>query len=399
MKHRPSFITPLIGILALSMAHPAPAVPENFADAVATIQAVGPEGKGNAEAAAAWKTLSTADSDTILPLLQAMEGSGPLARNWLRSAVDVIAEREQAASNSLPAGELGAFLLDTRQDPRARRLAYDLVAKLDPATAEKLIPGMLNDPSTSLRRDAVQRLIDAAKAEQEAGNESAAVLLYRQALNAARDVDQIQEIAKQLVEKLGQEVDLPKHFGFLMHWKVIGPFDNTDRKGFDTVYPPEKSIDLNAAYPGKDGEVKWQDYASTDDYGKIDFNQPFGPLKETVAYAYTEFHAPQAGPAELRLGGKNAWKIWLNGDLVFGRDEYHRGQRIDQYLMPVQLEKGTNTILVKACQNEQEESWTSEWEFKLRVCDPTGTAILSTDRKPTPKKEAPTRRRGGRAAE
>ena len=81
---------------------------------------------------------------------------------------------------------------------------------------------------------------------------------------------------------------------------------------------------------------------------------------------------------------KNAWKIWLNGELVFGRDEYHRGIRIDQYILPVHLNEGKNTLLVKACQNEQEQDWTVQWQFQLRVTDETGTAILSTDRKPTP---------------
>jgi hypothetical protein len=52
--------------------------------------------------------------------------------------------------------------------------------------------------------------------------------------------------------------------------------------------------------------------------------------------------------------------------------------------MPVVLKPGRNTILVKVCQNEQVEDWTKEWEFQIRVCDAAGTAILSTDRPPTP---------------
>ena len=88
--------------------------------------------------------------------------------------------------------------------------------------------------------------------------------------------------------------------------------------------------------------------------------------------------------AEIRLGCKNAWKIWLNGDLVFGRDEYHRGKEIDQYRLPVKLRKGPNAILVKCCQNEQTETWTVEWEFQLRICDSTGTAILDPNRPATP---------------
>ncbi len=48
---------------------------------VGLIQAVGLEGKGNTEAAAAWKTLSMADTSAMLPLLAAMKGASPMAQN------------------------------------------------------------------------------------------------------------------------------------------------------------------------------------------------------------------------------------------------------------------------------------------------------------------------------
>ena len=66
--------------------------------------------------------------------------------------------------------------------------------------------------------------------------------------------------------------------------------------------------------------------------------------------------------------------------------------RIDQYTLPVQLAKGKNTLLIKLCQNEQKESWTDQWQFQMRICDATGTALLAQNRLPTPQPEAPTRR-------
>ena len=348
---------------------------------IAAIRAVGPEGTGNPAAAAALKKISGSPAETIVPLLLAIEESSPLARNWLRSGVEVIVARELEAGNSLPVEDLKAFVLDTGQAPEARRLAYDLMARIDEPSAGKLIPGFLNDPSTELRRDAVAQLIARGQAQAEEGDKPAASATYRKALDAARDVDQIQAIAKTLTKDFGQELDLPRHFGFLTRWHVIGPFDNTKRAGFEAVFPPEEGVDLGATHAGKDGkEVKWQLLESSDQYGKVDLNKPLEKLKEVTGYAYTEFHSAEARPAELRLGCKNAWKVWLNGELLFGRDEYHRGQRIDQYKMPVQLKKGKNAILVKLCQNEQKEKWTVEWEFQLRVCDSTGTAILSQAR-------------------
>jgi hypothetical protein len=98
-------------------------------------------------------------------------------------------------------------------------------------------------------------------------------------------------------------------------------------------------------------------------------------LKEVTGYAYTEFDSAEERDAQIRLGCKNGWKVWLNGELLFARDEYHRGAKLDQYKLPVRLKKGKNAILVKLCQNEQTEQWTVEWQFQLRVCDATGTAI------------------------
>jgi hypothetical protein len=91
-----------------------------------------------------------------------------------------------------------------------------------------------------------------------------------------------------------------------------------------------------------------------------------------------EFVSDKARPAEIRLGCKNGWKVWLNGKFLFGRDEYHTGAEIDQFRLPVQLRAGTNVLLVKCTQNAQTEDWTKEWEFQLRVTDAQGTPIRST---------------------
>ena len=120
------------------------------------------------------------------------------------------------------------------------------------------------------------------------------------------------------------------------------------------------------------------DYATKSDYGLVDFNQPFMPLKEVAGYAYAEFWSDAARPVQVRLGTENGWKVWVNGKFLFGRDEYHRNTEIDQYRLPVVLQPGKNILLVKCTQNEQVEDWTKEWEFQLRLTDGLGTPIRST---------------------
>ncbi len=345
---------------------------------IAIIQAVGAEGVGNSDAAKAFGQLSRSGPSSLLPLLRAVEPSNSIARNWLRSAIEVIAEKAATSGHPLPLDALRGFLKDRRQSPEARRLAFELMLEIDLEGTERMIPSFIDDPSNELRRDAVAQILDRGK-KQLADSDEAAAKTYRIALDAARDVDQIQDIAKAFAE-MGIEIDLPRHFGFLTNWQVVGPFHNLERKGFAEKFAPEEKVNLDAAYEGKEAKVKWQSLSTPDPYGKVDLNKPYGKLKEVTAYAYHEFTSGEAREAELRLGCKNAWKIWLNGELVFGRDEYHRGQRIDQYKMPIKLRKGSNTILLKLCQNEQKQDWTVQWEFQLRVCDATGTAILATNR-------------------
>ncbi len=355
------------------------------------VLAVGREGEGNPAAAEGVASLSAAALEDLPALIVALGHANPLASNYLRAAIDALVDRESAAGKPLPVAALSGVLLDPKAGDQPRSLAFDLIRRVAPKAAEEMIPGFLADPNVELRRLAVERLIRSAEAASKAGEQDDATLLYSQASSAARDVDQIRSLAD-ILTKRGHPVDIPKRMGFLMHWDVIGPFDNTGLAGFAAVFPPENEWKAEAVYPGKSGDVRWQPLVTSDPYGKIDFNQPYGMLKETVGYARTIFNSSQEQPVEIRLGTKNAWKVWVNGELLFGRDEYHRGQRIDQYILPTKLRAGPNEILVKCCQNEQTQDWTVQWEFQLRVCDSTGDAVLAKDRPPTPQPQEARRR-------
>jgi len=355
-----------------------------LAAALKALKAVGPKGAGTAGATKAWRKISTASAKDLPVILVAFDDAGPLAANWLRAAVDAIAERQLRAGDTLPQTELEAFVRGTEHAPRARRLAFEWLARGDATAPDRMIPGFLHDPSVELRRDAVARLLDQAAALLKAERPDDAREVFGKALSGARDLDQVKQLKTEL-EKLGRKVELPSHFGFIVEWKLIGPFDNTGEKGIDVAYPPEESIDLAAEYDGKplQGEprpVRWVEHATADEYGIVDLNQVLGKANGVLAYAYAEFESDQRRPAELRLGRDDAAKIWLNGELVHEHRVYHSGVDMDQYIARGTLKKGRNRILLKICQNEQKEDWAQGWSFQLRVCDAAGTAILSKGR-------------------
>jgi hypothetical protein len=343
------------------------------------LRAVGPEAAGHREATAAWRQLARADAGQLPAILAGLDGAGPLAANWIRTAAETVAERELAAGGKLPAAELERFLLDRGHNPRARRMAFELLAEVDASAPGRLIPGMLDDPSLELRRDAVARLIEKARQAEQAGKAGQSAADYRRAFDAARDVDQVRWLADRL-RRLGQQVDMPRHFGLIVDWKLIGPFDNAGGGGFDAVYAPEQGFDPQAVCQGKHGQVKWTDYTSRSDQGVIDLNDALGEEKTVTGYAATEFVADQAREVELRLTSGNAVKLWVNGRLAGEHEVYHSGSDFDQYVARATLRPGSNLILVKVCQNEQTQDWARGWAFQLRVCDQSGTAILSADR-------------------
>jgi hypothetical protein len=288
-------------------------------------------------------------------------------------AIQTILDRDGAAS-SLPALEIIGILSDRANASAARVQAFEVLQKLHPEIADPIEAVFLDDPALPLRRLSVARLLQQAD-DASGSDRGTAELIYEKALIYARDTDQVEAIVSAL-NNMGRDLTPADAFGFIQNWNIIGPFDNSGREGFETVFPPEKEVDFDASYQGKNGEVSWDAYVSKDTYGKVDINEAIAALKEVTAYACRDFYSDSEQPAELRLGCKNAWKIWFNGEYVFGRDEYHRAARIDQYVFPVKLRRGPNRILIKLCQNEQTESWTREWEFQFRICDPLGRPIV-----------------------
>ncbi len=350
------------------------AAPVHGEESLARLKNVGREGAGNTAAAAAWKEVVRRGPSALPVILEAMDDADATSANWLRTAVDAIAERALMAGEPLPAEQLERFIRQTRHNAAARRLAYEWLCRVDPKTPGRLLPDMLQDPSPELRRDAVAVVIEEAQAHLDEGDKEAARQTYRRALTGACDKDQVDRIVNEL-DKLGVQVDVPAHFGFVCRWLLVAPFDNHNDAGFNRAYPPEKGVDPKAVYKGKKGaEARWTAFTTEDRYGVIDLNKVLGKQHGVVAYAYAVLEAPKERSIQVRAGSMNAIKIFLNGKEIYHREKYHHGMEMDQHIAPAILKAGRNELLLKICQNEQTENWAQDWKFQVRLCDSTGAA-------------------------
>lgn len=328
------------------------------------------QGAGD-EIKAALATVEAAGAKALVPVASQIGRGTAVTDNWLRGAF------EAAAASGIEdvRGDLVAFFRDRTNSPRARRLVYETLIANYPEAKDELLADAINDPSEEMRVDAVNRLVAAAEKETD---EAVKLEVLSAALKAATVKEQVDRVSKE-VKALGGAFDEAGHYGYLTTWKAVGPFDNKDMKGFDVLYGPEKgdlsAPDLGAVFEGTLGEAKWTDVSASGDDGVIDLAEQLGPHKGVLVYVTTSFESDRDRSVEIRLSTANAWKMWLNGQPLFEREEYHRGMLWDQYRVPATLTKGTNVLVMKVLQNEQDQSWAQRWSYRVRLTDPTGFGL------------------------
>ncbi|MEO1498320.1 MAG: YdjY domain-containing protein [Planctomycetota bacterium] len=341
-------------------------------EAIATLLAVR-VGSGSTPAVqAAWGAVATVEPTAWPAVLRGLSEAGPLAANWLSSALTAASQNGTPTDADITA--LRGVLEDLSLAGPARRAAYELIVEHRPLLRERMLEGLVDDPNEQLRFDAVAQLLDRAEAIDE---ETAKRDAYRVAFRKARVLEQV-EVAGDALETLGDEPSLIDQLGLIAAWSLIGPLDNTDGAGFDQVYAPEDLRDWDGAYQGKttgDEPVRWQARRSGDRLAEIDLNTLVAAEKSAVAYAAVTIQSDATRDVQVRLSSSGATKVWLNERLVLANEVYHNGNQFDQCRAGVTLREGANELLVKICQNDQPQPWAQRWKFQARVCDATGGGV------------------------
>ncbi len=344
-------------------------------DALKVVLQAGRQGAGSDSARHACSQLARRGPDVLPRLLAAMDTQNLVAANWLRSAYQEVVERELAAPQPrLPADVLKTFVRDASHQGRVRRLVLGTVDQLEPGFRESFIPTLLDDGE--FREDAVNALFAQAEAAQKEGNADEAKEAFLTAFRHARDSVQITTAADRL-QALGQSVNIVEHMGLVTDWYLVGPFDAPGMTGFVTSFPPEENVDLAATYSGQ-GErtIGWKRYRCEDRLGQLNLVEAVAPVKEAVAYAYTELDSPQDQTVQLRCGADDNVTVWVNGTEAVGKEMWLNGIRLDRFIVPVQLNAGTNRVLVKICQGPQhvDPAVGNNWSLQVRFCTADGAA-------------------------
>ena len=153
-------------------------------------------------------------------------------------------------------------------------------------------------------------------------------------------------------------------------WYVIGPFDDDDCTGLDTVFGPERGIDINASYKGKNGQIKWQRIPHlAGDAPYVSLSGQFSDVYETAGFALARVYCKKAMSAVLSASTTQLGLGYVNGKEVF-RDEYCAGLLPREERVAITLKKGWNTILIKSLNH-----FGDEWALWAGLTTPDGKPL------------------------
>jgi HEAT repeat protein len=150
---------------------------------------------------------------------------------------------------------------------------------------------------------------------------------------------------------------------YLTAWSVTGPYFEEGKNAdllFDTAFPPEPAgagvTDWRIMPMGVDPDRPWA----------ADFGRVFGGF-ERAAYVAASVAVPKEQDAILELGSNDGVKVWLNSELVHGKN-VGRPLTPGEDRVSVHL-KATNTVLI-AVYNKG-----GDWAVCARLRTPAGGAI------------------------
>ncbi len=314
---------------------------------------------------AALNALSSSRSVDALPVLVTIARGGTEEERALAlEAASNVAGSLGTAGDADAAGSAYWELYDLADNPAVRRTALEGLARYPVAGAYDTIMKSLADEALGeAARAALPGLFGALVKN---GEEAKALEVFNSVLRGGTSPETLVSMVSRL-QGLQTALDTSKLLGVIKQWHVIGPFQWKTEDDWETAFVGEPDVDLEGIYKDGDTERRWKEVTSGDALGLVDLMGAVGQYDRVFAYAYTQIDAPEAMPAQIRLGSDDGNAVWLNGEKIW-ENRVDRGTAVDQDVVPCQLQQGTNRILVKISQGA------GGWNFMLRITKPDGTA-------------------------
>ena len=142
-------------------------------------------------------------------------------------------------------------------------------------------------------------------------------------------------------------------------WQVCGPYHIKTDFAFNYPFAPESD---------KKEDIPWHIVNDGVNDGYIDLKSTLKNPYWATAYAETYIYSPEEQPVEIRVGGSESFKIWLNDNFILSRLS-DGDLPFDAVQAKVVLHPGNNKLMLKV------NNHTYEWGFLCRITDENGNGI------------------------
>ncbi len=327
-------------------------------------------GRDGEALAAVGAECSTMNGKAVVARIHARAGRAEQARRWLRALdrdLEEYVRRGLLAVGSLRRPQFSAT--DVLRADLLRRQAYDMIGERSPELRSLRL----------MRGEALWRLEERERAEVEfaaaiarAPDELAALIDRAHAfetlgLRDRADADLAEATRRKPDDPRpwvargrllagrgnGSEVDgayvraaglAPGRLDPFLEagWWVAGPYsDDMNRSE-----PPEKDPDPSRPVAGETGTpMRWKPACANEDR-YLNLGDYCGRPRSSV-YAMTHLASDRERTAVLCLSGGDRVRVWLNGRVVFDGDQPHSYHLGPEFLAPVTLRAGRNTLLAR----------------------------------------------------
>jgi hypothetical protein len=142
-------------------------------------------------------------------------------------------------------------------------------------------------------------------------------------------------------------------------WMVVGPFAS-DQPGMlgDSLYPPQRKLDIAAEYQGAESKVSWQPVKLSENRS-IDFTKLYGSRENGVAFAVTVLRVARPTTVAITTNLSDNTVNYLNNEIIGGPFRWFGNRK-----MSVTLPEGDNVLL---CGVVQTNYWWEGISWRLSV--------------------------------
>jgi len=158
-------------------------------------------------------------------------------------------------------------------------------------------------------------------------------------------------------------------------WLILGPFPNVDyNHAMDINHlriGDNSSDEFNISINPKPGDImsghEWQLFNTSRDY--IDYKDIDQAADFNAMYAFSHILADPGGEYDFLVGADDGVKAWINGELVVAEEMTAINSEPNEYVIPINLKSGLNSLLLKVVQESD------EFGFFARITDPINQSI------------------------